>query len=723
MTRRGIYLILPAFVLAGLLSRAGHAQEPSEGQEPIRVGLALSGGGAKGLAHVGVLEALEEAGVYVDVVTGTSMGSVVGGLYAIGLSTDSIRSVIASVDWPVVLNDRIERRRRFLHQRRLGERAILNVPIEGGSLGLPAGATAGSNIIRLAELATWPAATVRSFGDLPRDFAAVATDIETGEAVTMTGGVLSEVMRASIGIPGAIEPFELEDRLLVDGAVARNLPASDARALGADVVICSDVSDVLAAREDLASLVDVLDQVVNLSMRRSNVVQRRFCDILVRPDVEGISGLAFDRFDDWIQRGREAAEDHRAAFEEVADRRGPAALPLPLAFLTDSAQVGRVVVEGTDRPRAERLVREELGIAPGDHITPAELSRRLSDLDATGLFGLVRYRLDRTGGSVTLTVHVEERAQNRLGVGLRYDDERRAALLFSTTFYNVLRYGSVTRLDLRVGEETRAAVSYLRRRGVTGRLEVGGTFSWSQGSIRLPATIPPSTGIEVTSLAARLGLAPARTTFLGVEALGELAVTDLATLRDEVLFSVSGILDHESLDRIEFPRAGADVLARWEWGLSDVVPDEAFSVLTVEGTTWIPLHRRVSLDLGGYLGVATGLDLPLHRSFHVGGAHRSAVLGRTQPVFDGLDSEALVGTVAQIARAGIRWAVTPSLFARVGMDVGGVDADWNGLVPDPVVGWGITLGARTVVGPVTLDWSEASRTSGGRLSVSVGRSF
>lgn len=730
MTDRGVRPRWVGLAMAVVLGAGvpGAAQEPEvlpddARQEGVRVGLALSGGGAKGLAHIGVLEALEEAGVYVDVVTGTSMGSVIGGLYAIGMSTDSIRSLVAAVDWPVTLNDRIERRRRFLHQRRLGERAVLNVPIEGGGLGLPSGATAGSNIIRLAELATWPAAMVRSFADLPRDFAAVATDIETGDAVTMTGGVLSEVMRASIGIPGAVEPFELDDRLLVDGAVARNLPASDARALGADIVICSDVSDVLVTREELASLVDVLDQVVTLSMRRSNVVQRRFCDVLLRPDVEGIPGLAFDRHEEWIERGAAAAAEHREVLEEVGRRRGRAALPLPEGFLSDSVRVARVAVEGTTRPQAERLIREELGVDPGSYVTPSELAYRLSDLDATGLFGLVRYRLDRSGEAVTLTVHVQERAQDRLGVGLRYDDERRAALLFSTTLHNVLRYGSVTRLDLRVGDETRAAISYLRRRGVTGRLELGTTLSWSEGELRLPGTIPSSTDIEITGLSSGLGLVAGRTTYVGLEATGEFSTTELAQTQDVLLFSLSGVLDHESLDRLDFPRAGADIRARWEWGVTDVVPDEAFSVLTVDARTYLPLHRRVTFDLGGYLGVARGLDLPLHRHFHVGGAHPSAVLGRTQPAFAGLASEALVGSVAQIARAGVRWAATPSLYVRLGMDVGGVASDWVFPVEDPVVGWGITLGASTVVGPVTLEWSEASSTSGGRVSVSVGRSF
>ena len=151
---------------------------------------------------------LERAGVRVDVVSGTSMGSVIGALYAIGMPLDSIELLISSVDWPTVVTDGAERERRFLHQRRFDERAVATLPIEGGAVRLPAGAIVGSNMVRFLEQATWRAATVRTFADLPRRFAAVATDIETGEPITMRGGVLSEVIRASTGIPGAF-PFTL----------------------------------------------------------------------------------------------------------------------------------------------------------------------------------------------------------------------------------------------------------------------------------------------------------------------------------------------------------------------------------------------------------------------------------------------------------------------------------------------------------------------------------
>ncbi len=712
-----------ALVFVAMLASAAAAQQVVSRSGPT-VGLALSGGSAKGFAHIGVLRVLERAGVRVDVLSGTSMGAVIGALYAIGTPTDSIELLVSSVDWPTVLGDGAARERRFLHQRRFDERAVATLPIEGGIVSLPAGAIVGSNIVRFLEQATWRAATVHTFADLPRPFAAVATDIETGEAVTMTEGVLSHVLRASTGIPGAFEPFELGGRLLVDGAVSRNLPASDARDLGADFVICSDVSDPLDSAEELRSLVDVLDQVVNLAMRRATAEQRTYCDVLVQPDVEGISAFAFDRVPEWVERGERAAAVHRAALESVAAEQGPAVpIVMPQTFLRDSVRIVRIEVEGSPRPQTASFVRKELRVVEGAYVSPARLASRLSDLDATGLFGLVRYRLDAAEGGVALTVHVQERPNDRVGIGLRYDDERRAALLFTTTLHNLIRYGSVTRFDLRVGEETRVRASYIRRHGVTGRFEGGTSVSWSQGEILLPGVSPQATGFELTNASTFLGIVGGRTTFLGVGLTGEWATADAAGVPDVLLFSAVGVFDHESLDRIDFPRSGADATARWEWGVTDLVDGQDFSVLTTSARLFVPLHHRVSADVGAFVGIARGLDLPTHRVFFLGGTHASAVFPLTQPLFHGLDTQELTGAAVQVGRLGIRWEVRGNAFLRVGVDVGGTMDAWSFPVEDPILGWAVSLGVATLVGPVSLEWGKVSNGSSGMLSVSVGRLF
>lgn len=693
------------------------AQQPSA---PRTIGLALSGGSAKGIAHLGVIRMLERLGVRVDVVAGTSMGGVVGGMYALGLSVDSIESVIASADWPGLMSDATPRERRSLDQRRLDERAILAVPLEGTRVTLPSGAIIGSNMMRLLEHVFWKGAAIRRFEDLPLPFVAVATDLETGQAVPLRAGVLAEALRASAGVPGAVEPIMLNGRLLVDGAMSRNLPATDARELGADFVICSDVSEPIDSADELESLVDVLSQLASLAMLESTLSQRETCDVLILPDVEELSGFDFDRVDEWVVRGEAATLAHEGALRAVAGRPPRTDVRDPAALVGDSVLIGGIQVAGTTNPRVVELIRREIELDIGDFVGRDQMEARLADLESTGQFGLVRYRLDGPPDGAALTVTVEERPRDRLGVGLRYDDERRAALLFTALVHNRVGYGSVTRLDLRVGEETQVGGSIRWRRGFTGRLGGGSALSWSQAPIALPGVSGVRTTLDITTAVASFGLAAARTMYLGVELTAER--TRSSSLGSVDFLSVAAILDQETLDRTDFPRSGLDVSGRLEWG--DVRSGGEFAAGSWDARAYLPLSQTVTIDLGVFAGYARGQALPPHRTFFLGGAHRSAVFRATQPTFLGLGEQEHSGRAVQVGRFGIRWEARTDWFVRTGVDVGAMRNDWRLPLEVPMTGWAIAGGFRSRVGPVV---GEVSKVWGDRhdprFSVSVGRSF
>lgn len=712
MPRFAIYALLTAV----LLSTPPRARAQRVPGGPT-VGLALSGGSAKGIAHVGVIRALERLGVPIDVIAGTSMGSVVGGLYAMGLPIDSVESIIRLAEWPALIGDEVARERRFLDQRRLDERAILSVPVEALRATLPPGAIVGSNMIRLLERVTWEAGAVRDFSTLPRPFVAVASDLENGEAVPLKGGVLSEALRASIGIPAVVEPFLLGGRLLVDGALSRNLPAQDARDLGADVLICSDVSDPLDSAEDLKSLFDVFSQVTALGMLAATIEQRELCDVLIRPDVEGVSPYSFEDVSNWVLRGDTAVAPHAELLRVLVPvGRDSGVDAAASGFLSDSVLVAAVVIQGSGDPRVSGLVRDELELGVGQFVTRAEMQERLQDLDATGLFHLVRYRLDPSaaGPGMNLVVTVEEGTRDRLGVGLRYDDEYRAALLFNATLHNQLLYGSVTRFDLRVGEETRVAASLGRRRGITGRFGVGLSASWSQSELRI-SDGGTREGVDIVAAGLSLGLAATRGTALSFELTGERA--DFSELGRDEFLSASLVLDHETLDRIDYPRAGADVRGRIELGAD-------FTSALVDARYYVRLLDRVTADLGGWLGYQTGNDIPRHRTFFLGGAHRSSVFALTHAPFQGLSRQEHSGRAAQVARLGLRWQVTGSGYLRGGVDVGAIREDWGFPLERPMTGWALTAGSATLIGPIELQlakvWGERHDP---QLSVSVGRRF
>ncbi|MGH7674080.1 MAG: patatin-like phospholipase family protein, partial [Gemmatimonadales bacterium] len=282
MDPRILRLALALSALLGLRGLA--AQEP----RAPRIGLALSGGSARGLAHIGVLQVMEELGVTVDVVAGTSMGAVVGGLYAAGYGPDSLAGIVRQLDWGRVLSDRVDRGYTLPEQKVADERHLVTVPFRGLPPQPASRLVGGHNVHQALARLTWPVATLRDFRRLPIPFAGVATDLETGEAVVFTGGVLADVLAASMAIPAVLPPMKLDGRLLVDGMLVRNLPARDARALGADILVCSDVSAPLKQAEELGTVAGVVGQTLTLLTAEALETERARCDILITPDIEGL---------------------------------------------------------------------------------------------------------------------------------------------------------------------------------------------------------------------------------------------------------------------------------------------------------------------------------------------------------------------------------------------------------------------------------------------------
>jgi len=313
--RRRVPLV--AVILGALSIVVGPTTATAQSAEEDRptIGLVLSGGSAKGLAHVGAIRVLESRGIHADVVTGTSMGSVVGGLYATGLSIDSIARAARDIDWGALMSDAVDRDSRSLEQRFEEQRTLLTLPMNDWRIGLPSGVVGGNRVLRELELLTWGHNTVRDFGNLPRPYAAIATDLETGEAVRLGDGVLARAIRASMAIPGAVEPIIIDGRLLTDGGLIRNLPAEDALDLGADVLICVDVTSELESSEELGSALDVVLQSVFFRSVDVTRQQRELCDVVVRTDTEDLSSMNFDAAEEWFERGAAAT---RAALDTIA---------------------------------------------------------------------------------------------------------------------------------------------------------------------------------------------------------------------------------------------------------------------------------------------------------------------------------------------------------------------------------------------------------------------
>lgn len=715
-----------------LLAPAAAAQDStSTAATRPRIGLVLSGGSAKGFAHIGVLAALERAGVPISVLSGTSMGAVLGGFYAIGYTPAQLREIAASQDWAALLGDRSDRQMLVPDRRVVGSRTVISFPVRGGRVTLPSGVVRGDAIMRLLERSTWRAQSVRDFTQLPLPFAAVATDVETGEAVALTSGVLAQAMRASMAITGVMQPIRLQGRLLMDGGVARNLPAQDARALGADILICSDVSGPLLKGDDLRSIVDIVVQTVAFQMAEHNEQQRRLCDVLIQPDVKRLSTFSFEEVDQWIQRGEAAAALHAdtlGRLAAVADTSSGGRVVAPL--LRDSVMITDVVVSGVTAQHARNVVTRAVALRVPARLAAASLDRALSRVSATHLFSRATYRIDTTPNDTVAVIEVEAQPQDQIGLGFRFDDHRKAALLFTGTIYNWLQYGSTLDTDVRLGEPTQFGISYLAGRGVVSSFSLGAEARYTRALLDIfeAGERIADVNTRVATLGGGAARTMGRTTVVGVRAGleyidADFRVADSDTAQKRTYYTAAAQVWRDTFDRSFFPTRGISLRLRSEVGNDRLRGRTSFTHHTADVEQLLRLPWRTVLRLRGLAGVSHGPDLPVHREFFLGGTLPAPAFPETQPIFWGLKPNERSGRAVQVVRVSLQKEIVNEVYGMVGVNVGNAFDRWRIRSSDYIAGWGASLGMATPIGPVELTASGRRLDDWPRLSVSLGPLF
>ena len=408
-------LIFVLFLLGPGSLPAVNAADAAPGR--TRVGLALGGGGARGIAHIGVLQMLEELRIPVDCVVGTSMGSIIGGLYASGMTPAQMNETVQRIDWPAAFIDGPPR--ADLPFRTKQEQRVLltdqGVGIKDGQVRLPKGLLQGQNLLLLLEELSLSATGVRDFDKLKIPYRAVATDLATGAPVVLKSGDLAKAMRASMSIPSVLTPVELDGKLLVDGGVANNVPVDVVRQLcRPDVIIAVDVGAPLAPASELNSVLSITEQLTTILTVRNVQEQLKTLgrkDILITPDLKDISSVAFDRSREAVGVGYAAAEGQRNALGRLS--LSPAAYQAHLAARPELPENHRPVVDFVRIKNHTRLsdqvIAAQLRVKPGDRLDPQELSRNLNIIYGMGDFQQVGYTLVEEDGKTGLVVEATEK--------------------------------------------------------------------------------------------------------------------------------------------------------------------------------------------------------------------------------------------------------------------------------------------------------------------------
>lgn len=449
------FLILVILLIGYSNSYSSGTSLTSE-SDSLKVGLVLSGGGAKGIAHIGIIEKLQEAGIRIDYIAGTSMGSMIGGLYSIGYTTDQLIEMANSNTWDNLFTERPNRRYSSNYQREFDNRTIVSFPIREDKLALPVGIISGQNIYTFLSRITWPVHGIDSFDDFPIPFATTATNLETGQSVLFRSGYLPDAMRASISIPSLIKPHTIDGTAYVDGGLSNNLPVDHIRDMGADFVIAVNVAAPLMPVDSLITFSDVFNQAMNYRMNEKIDQQKVNADIYITP--EGINKyqiIDFGKVSEFLEIGRKAGDSHFEEFKSIAERQGRNA-PLRAGISEFKAlSFHNLIIKGNEQITDE-FIRDELQFRSGMILSPQTIEEKITKLYSSELFDNITYRvLPNSATNYNLQISVEESKTDVLKVGLRYETQTQASLLFSTHFRNLLYNGSTTRLDLRLGSELR----------------------------------------------------------------------------------------------------------------------------------------------------------------------------------------------------------------------------------------------------------------------------
>ncbi|WP_052184276.1 patatin-like phospholipase family protein [Psychroserpens sp. Hel_I_66] len=448
------------------------AQTTGEPQKQ-KIGLVLSGGGAKGFAHIGVLKVIDSLGIKVDYIAGTSMGAIIGSLYASGYSGKQLDSIFGSLDFDEVINDYVPRSAKTIYERNNTEKYAVVLPFNGFKLKLPSAISRGQNVFNLLSKLTLHVSEIRDFDKLPIPFFCVATNVETGNQVILDSGNLPQCVSASGAFPSLFQPVEIDGDLLIDGGVINNYPIDELKAKGMDIIIGVDVQDGLASREDMVSAPSVLLQINNFRTINDMILKSKKTDIYIKPDIKDFTVISFSEGKEIINNGQLAALERLEALDQLPKykiQKGEREFDLTYK---DSIQINDISFTGNKRYDRSYILGK-MKLKGSEKVSYDNFNRGVNNLIATNNFDSFKYCFEKSkekeGYDFTAEL-TENTSTTFLKLGIHYDDLYKSAALLNLTKKRLLFNNDIASLDLILGDNVRYNFEYLIDKG----------FYWSVG--------------------------------------------------------------------------------------------------------------------------------------------------------------------------------------------------------------------------------------------------
>ncbi len=725
----GLRLII--FLCSIVFSHNAVAQDAVDTTDTLirpRVGVVLSGGGAKGFAHIGALKVIEEAGLPIDYIAGTSMGSIVGGLYAIGYSPEDMVRLVKEQNWNAVMSDAIPRKYISIDEKIMNRQYLATFPFRDKKIQMKSSIYDGAMVNLLLARLTSPVYKIRKYDELSVPFLCVAANIENAEAYEMTKGSLQRSIRASMSIPFYFPPVELDGRLLIDGGVRNNFPVHNLREKGLDIIIGVDVQRDFRTKEELNSLDRILDQMIALSDIDANRVAREEVDIRIRPELNDYGMMDFNYYDTIIALGETATRKFLPQLQQLADSIKSIqdyVIERPLVEPLDSVFVVSLKIKGVKDDNTN-FIRKSMAKYYPIVMTIDEIETSIMRIYATGYFNDVWYELEPAVKGVNLVLHCKEKEEETVSVAAHYDTDYGIGILVNLTMKNILKFPKRSTLsaDLNIAEDPYFKIRF--HSNVSQKFKYGtdisaislfmnqyndyiinNSYSVQDNKLDLFAEFMPNLEQQL-----RLGV-----------------VANYVHLRDNLEHTV----DTDNYDFIahgyfnyHINNEDSPTYASRGWKLNlngkyivPVVELEDGSrmknslVLRADIDGSIAVGKHHSLKLGATIGSSMFDDEPpVSYQFFVGGQSYMRYFDNIIS-FDGLKFTQLYGD--HISTANISWQYNfyKNIYAIATINGGYVASDYDRWFSDDnfVFGCGLTLGMNTKAGPVELSLTGSNRCS------------
>jgi NTE family protein len=686
-----------------------------------KIGLVLSGGGARGFAHIGALKVLEEVGIRPDYITGTSMGSIIGALYSIGYTADELDSLSRSLDWDLLFTDEVDHRLLSIQDKIWDGRFFLNFPAsQKEGIQLPKGLIAGQQISILLTDLFWPYLNVHDFNQLPIPFGCVAMDLETGEAVFVQNGFLTDAIRSSISIPTIFTPNLdlLTNQVLVDGGWARNLPVTDAIGMGADIIIAIDVTTDLYKRDKIKSLLDVFEQTSKYRILEVNEFERSHADIIIEPTAKFFGGQDFNQIDTLISSGVYAAKDKLDELRKLSTSQNNFTSEINSSSINKKKikpiYITRITTNSVNSDKDLTSYDKIFNRYTNKLIYPEDIAELVNTLYAKGDFTSIKHLIypDEKSDINGFQIHlqVEERTKGEFRVGLRYDDETQAAILLQANLNNVLADRTTLSATARLGNDNLFQLQHTQLNSnewlgyqISTEYRSRSFSTFENGTRTSDYRLNQFTSTaQIGSLIRNKLLLSAGLRFDAFDVTDPLNYDLLKLPANGEILSIQSVLFYDNLDRIWFPKYGQRFILQFNASNEYLYNPSAYSNIRFNHTSRNTIKRLWTIGSDFYAIRTTGNNLP--PMFYAFAPTEQVGLNLDYVFFYGkkrhnLDGRNLI-ILNLLSQFNLSRKTNISLHYSIGNSIDNFDTDLLGNSFRD--GYAVSYGTQTLLGPIQM---------------------